>query len=451
MSLDHSADNKCYPVEGLDFQGKGFIKIAGKTLSFAGVLPGDTIEINFDESKSPSVVGIAQPSRDRIKSDCRFYGPCGGCDLLELSEKARIREKDAVLKRVFSAPTPTTPIHFHSFSASSSTIRYLPRLRLHQSRDASHREAGYLCPTSFIGKLPGGIVPVTGCALLTKPLAQRLVAARHALANLPIRVDGFYLISAAVGPDKVAGHIVLAKKSSFKRSTEFLEKLVRESNLSGLSVADASGKIVGVMGSVQVDGLVAPGVEGGPFTSEPAIFSQGNIYQNKKLVETVVKLCAVEPGHRVVEGFAGAGNFSIPLGKHGAVVEGFESNPGAVRLAIRNIHKAGLDDTVKLVEADAQKALRKTPPHPDLLLLDPPRSGVSDIFGIVQKILPKKIVYVACDMETLARDSRQLIDAGYHPTEAAGMDLYPRTHHIEAVAVFLPRPTPTDIQNPPTE
>jgi 23S rRNA (uracil1939-C5)-methyltransferase len=251
-------------------------------------------------------------------------------------------------------------------------------------------------------------------------------------------VDNLVLLAAPEGIDRVTGHVVLAGGDSPRRAREHLWKVMRGANLLGLSAGGPDEGVETVLGSVQIAGLVAPGVAGGPYEAEPAFFSQGNIFQNRVLIEQVVALADLKPGNRVVEGFAGAGNLTLALAEAGAIVEAWESHPGAVRLGIRNVKKSPFADRISLQAGNALKELAKAAPEPDVLVLDPPRSGVPGIGKLVQQLRPKRVVLVSCDMEALARDGRALAGAGFFPRHAVGIDLYPRTHHIEAVVLFTP-------------
>lgn len=424
-------------VEGLNSNGQAFVSINDVQVRLPGFLPGDKIELEL--SASGKVIGaeLIEPSPDRVKPDCYYHGPCGGCDLLELSEKGRKTEKQAMITRSLSRIPGGNEAYLHSFSASREIIRYLPRVRLHQSRNYEERESGYLAAESFSKQIPGGVVPVTACAIITQALVRRLVAARKILNQVPVFLDSLTLMSSSSHrSDRVVGHAVLMKGRPPGHHYKDLTKIMRALNLKGLSVANYEGKIKEVQGSVSVTGLIAPEVEGGPYEAEPSFFVQGNIFQNQVLIRKVIELCKPTQGIRVVEGFAGAGNFTLALAAKGAIVEAIESHPGAVRTGIKNIKRSGFAERITLLEGDAIKELSRFKPEPDVLLLDPPRTGTPSIGRTLTKLQPKKIVCVFCDLEACERDGAAIIRAGYKLTEAAGIDLYPRTHHVELVCLF---------------
>lgn len=424
-------------IEGLTSNGEAFATIDDRMVKICGFLPGDKVELMLQDNGRVMEAKLLEPSPERVKPDCFFHGPCGGCDLLELSEKGRKKEKQAMIDRALANIPGGKDAHLHSFQASREIIRYMPRVRLHQSRRYDERESGFLAAESSEHPVPGGIVPATSCALLTPPLNRRLVAARKILNQVPIFLDSLTLMSSSSHTsDRVVGHAVMMKGKPTGTFHADLLKIMRSIGLKGLSVASFEGKMKDVHGSVNSTGLIAPEVEGGPYDSEPSFFVQGNIYQNPVLIRKVVEFCKPAAGVRIIEGFAGAGNFTLALAAKGAQVDAIESHPGAVRTGTRNIHRSGFAKRITLLEGDALKELVKFKPEPDVLLIDPPRSGNPTIGKTLAKLKPLRVVCVFCDLDACERDSTAIIKSGYKLTEAAGLDLYPRTHHVELVCLF---------------
>ena len=242
--------------------------------------------------------------------------------------------------------------------------------------------------------------------------------------------------SSSITSDRVVGHAVLQRGKTAHFYIKELNKIMRAANLKGLTVADHSNKIKEVLGEPSVTGLIAADVEGGPYESEASFFVQGNIYQNTNLIKKVVEYAEPSENTYIVEGFAGAGNFTLALAAKGAKIDAVESNPSAVRSGIKNIVKSGFKN-VKLHEGNALKDLTKFK-NPDVLVLDPPRTGTPGSGAMVEKLgFPKRIVLVFCDLESMVKDCKAILKSGNYKLEkVAGYDLYPRTHHVEAVCLL---------------
>ena len=150
---------------------------------------------------------------------------------------------------------------------------------------------------------------------------------------------------------------------------------------------------------------------------------------------------AVRPGEYVLDLYAGAGALTAFLadavGPSGRVV-GIESSRQAVADAVGNLadvpHAAVLADQVR-------PEVVATTGRPDLVVLDPPRSGAGrEVMRAVLDLAPRAIGYVACDPAALARDCATAFSSGWALRSIRGFDAFPMTHHIECVAILEPAP-----------
>ncbi|RMI04672.1 class I SAM-dependent RNA methyltransferase [Cellulomonas triticagri] len=144
-------------------------------------------------------------------------------------------------------------------------------------------------------------------------------------------------------------------------------------------------------------------------------------------------------GGTVLDLYSGAGLFTLPLadavGESGSVVA-VEGDDRAVRDARRNLHDR---PQVALHGGDVGEVLASgvAGSGVDAVVLDPPRVGAGrDVVAAVAALGPRRVVYVACDPAALARDVAYLGEAGYALADVQGYDLFPMTHHVEAVAVL---------------
>ena len=144
-------------------------------------------------------------------------------------------------------------------------------------------------------------------------------------------------------------------------------------------------------------------------------------------------------GVRVWDLYAGVGETAALLAARGAVVDAVESDPPAAREAARGL--ARWDETVAVHPGRAEILTRELPP-PDLVIANPPRTGMAtDVVQAIRRAGPRRVVYVSCDPATLARDlSRMLAERpdgpGYRLQDVIAFDLFPQTAHVEIVAVL---------------
>lgn len=159
------------------------------------------------------------------------------------------------------------------------------------------------------------------------------------------------------------------------------------------------------------------------------------------LVSAVLDAAEVAPGERVLELYSGVGLFTLPLADEvgpGGQVVAVEADPAAARLARRNAHA---HPWVHLVGGDVRAVLRRRElpgaERPDVVVLDPPRAGAGGaVMSELTRLAPRRIVYVACDPASLARDLASATRDGYRVSSLRGFDLFPHTHHLETVAVL---------------
>jgi 23S rRNA (uracil1939-C5)-methyltransferase len=95
-------------------------------------------------------------------------------------------------------------------------------------------------------------------------------------------------------------------------------------------------------------------------------------------------------------------------------------------------------DNVTLYEGPVERVLETMNEHVDLMVVDPPRSGIGgDVVRQIRRLSPNRLAYVSCDPATLARDTRSLQNAGYRLEIVQPLDMFPQTYHVESVALWV--------------
>jgi 23S rRNA (uracil1939-C5)-methyltransferase len=179
---------------------------------------------------------------------------------------------------------------------------------------------------------------------------------------------------------------------------------------------------------------------GTSFLISPTAFFQTNIRAARVLLEMVLEQAA--GARRVLDLYSGSGLLALPLARRGARFVAVEENRQAVRDAEANLRLNRLPvEAVHLVAARVEDALvRLRRELFDLVVLDPPRQGCPD--GVIEAVCgieAPRIVYVSCNPERLAAETDRFCQRGYRLTALQGLDMFPHTEHIEAVALFTHR------------
>ncbi len=406
--------------------GRMIARHDGAVVLVAGAIPGETVEASVEKVQRGTTwartMRVVEPSPDRI--DPGLDGACGGSVLAHIRYPRQLAIKREIIRDAFTRigrlPAPDhLPVH------PSPVEGYRMRARLH----LRHQRIGFFREGSHDLCAPG---PTR--QLLPSTLAA-LAELEAAVQDWPRTMDAELELSENAPADERALHLDLAPGAEPK----LLRALPALSGLTGLSYGTlASQHLHEIAGSPYVTDVVTVPSAAGPFPlrlrRHVRSFFQGNRFVLPALVAAVVDAV---PGGRVVDLYAGVGVFAVALAARGeaaiVAVEGdrraaadLRYNAGPVGTAMAPQHQAVEEFLAAGHGAGA-----------DAVIVDPPRTGLSqEAAAGVGALAAPRLVYVSCDVATLARDARVLTAGGYRLTNLQAFDLFPHTAHVESVAVF---------------
>ena len=395
--------------------GEGFLRDPeGRATFVPGALPGDVVELGRVQRRKrwqrAHTHRRLTDSPDRIAPPCRWAEVCGGCDWMALERTAQLRHKGDLLRQGLRRVPGPDPGAARSVGAA---LGYRSRVRLQVDRRGR---------PGFHARRSHELIEVDSCAVAAPPLNAALPGLRAALARH--RGGGASAVELRVAP-------------------EGTPLVVRPVPVPGGRVAP------GLLRDLQAVGAVAP-ADGAPDASldqrwplpggvtlrvPTGAFSQVNDEVNRALVGAALDGARDRGIGCFWDLFCGAGNFALPLLAAGLDGWGVESHTGAVVAAGRS---SGRPE--RFVAAPASEAFDRGLPRPELVLLDPPRAGALDLMAPLVALRPRWIAYVSCDPVTLGRDLGRLVEAGYAVEDAQAWDMFPQTHHVEAL-VWLSDPS----------
>jgi 23S rRNA (uracil1939-C5)-methyltransferase len=367
-----------------------------------GALPGEVVEVSLKEKKRDysvaEVTDIIEPSSDRVEPPCPYFGECGGCQLQFAAYDKQAAMKAGVLmdclNRIGKIDIELQP------SLIGKDFKYRHRAQFKVSKDG---EIG------FYREGTREVVPIKSCPLMVDEINGVLEKLRSA------DLTGIKEIHVTSGDSLVA----LLKGVEYDDALS--EKFI-EMGFEGVAFDDGTYRGKG-HASFDVMGLV--------YTVSPWSFFQSNWSLNSEVVRIIKD--ALEPleKKRVLDLYAGAGNFSLPLAREGAEVVAVEDNPHAIKDGQRNVSYNKVR-RYKFVKGRAEDARVKG--DFDIALLDPPRPGLTnEAMKRVMELAPERIAYVSCNPSTFARDLGKL--SGLYTIDSVRMiDLFPNTYHVESLA-----------------
>jgi 23S rRNA (uracil1939-C5)-methyltransferase len=425
-------------VDGLNHDGWGVVR-AGKTVFVAGALPGETVEYrvrrrqrNFDEAE---LIRVVEPAADRIAPACAHFGTCGGCALQHLAPESQLRIKDGLLRDALLRIGKVEPTRWLA-PLSGDPWGYRRRARL----GARFVHAKGRSMVGFRERLSSFVADIQRCPVLV-PAVGNLIGDLSALVtrlSIPTRIPQ---IEVAAGDDCVV--LVLRTLSPLNEADrEALLDFERAHNVRWLLQPGGPATVMPLQGAPPElwYGLPEFGLR---LAFEPADFIQVNGAMNRRLISQVLDLLQLDAEAAVLDLFCGLGNFTLPLATRAQRVLGIEGDAGLIARAQANAAANGLNNAQFMAMNLAGE--QATPlclaaagsgswSH---VLLDPPRTGASDILPAIARLGPKRVVYVSCHPGSLARDLGILITEHGFTLAAAGIvDMFPHTSHVESVAVL---------------
>ena len=417
--------------------GRGIAAIEGKKVFVAGALPGEEVRFqrrkfrrNFDEAE---LLEVLEPSPERIDARCAVFGRCGGCSLQHISETAQRDIKQQALVDNFERIARVQPGEWLA-PMSGPAWNYRRRARL-AVKDV-HGKGRVL--VGFRERHAPFITDMHRCEVLAEPVDDLIGALSDLVGALSIRAR-LPQVEVSVADNATALVFRVLDPPTAEDEARFSEFGERH-----------GVRIYLQPGGLDTVGLFYPETDLEPLYYElpefdvriafdPVGFVQVNADINQRMVHQAVEMLAPGPGDRVLDLFCGIGNFSLPLARRSGAVLGVEGEAMLVKAAAANAELNGIDNAkfrqADLGAIDGSEAWLGE--GWDLVLLDPARSGAQEIAAHIERIGPRRIVYVSCHPGTLARDAGVLVNEKGYRCESAGIiDMFPHTAHVESIAVF---------------
>lgn len=400
------------------------------------------------------------PKKDRVTPPCAHFGPCGGCQLQDLTYSAQLAGKAEALRALLD----TTGLALPDLQIyPSPPLAYRNRIRLTLARTDGQLRAGYIGssvdddkgndqPNS---KEPGAhFLPITQCPIAA-PILWSATEALLALINQrpktwiddsPFTFDQVELFTSADESQlEISIFVRTSKKSLPGRIEEDLASLCESLHhripaLAGAGIyliPPSAGRSRRVEQPRPGPMWGSPGLNYGVTSGLTYWVPRGAFFQvNRFLLSKLLTIAtASRSGQLAWDLYAGVGLFTRALAPKFARVTAVEiAEPSFSALASTKLsnRRAVKDTTLDFLQTAVLQRDR-----PDLVILDPPRSGAGkEICQLLGRIAPPTLIYVSCSPEKLPADLATLSAAGYQVAELHLLDLFPQTSHIETVAVL---------------
>ena len=431
----------------LSFEGKGVVKTLYGVCFVDGLFPGEEAEIEIEYKRAGSFFGkvrrLITKSPDRIQPLCGVCTACGGCQFQQLSYEAQLKYKQ---HKVFDA------LRRHL----NQEIEVLPTIGM---EDPYHYRNKIQVP---IGRDPHGhivsgfyranthkIIPIDTCYIEDKRASSIIRVIKDLMREFkysPYDEDTrsglvrHVLVRTSYHYDDIMVTLV-TNQDEFRGKNNFVKELISRCPKIKCVVQNINTRdtnvILGEKERVLYgSGEIKDSILGVDFLISSKSFFQVNPIQVEKLYETAISYASLTKEDHVFDAYCGIGTIGLIASKKAKDVVGVEIVKDAIFDARKNA-KLNKIENVSFYVDDASKAIERFNLEKrvfDVVFVDPPRKGLDEKFAnSLLETKPKKIIYVSCEPETLARDL-SLLSKSYEIKKVQPVDMFPMTHHVETVA-----------------
>ena len=428
-------------IDGYSSGGDGVAHHEGRAVFVRRALMGELVSARILKASRTAVFAkieeLIEASPERNEPECEHFGKCGGCSLMHMSYVEELRYKHSrvsdALRRIGGVELELAPV--------------VPSPEISRYRNKAIFEVGFengVPVKGFYRERSHDIVAVSDCRIQSH-LANRAAAvvcdwmAQNKVPDGLIRY--VFCRTAADGGVQL---VIVSYRRRLPESHLLVKMLcARVPELRGIALcvnsapgnAVLSGDIRTIYGEDQLTDVLC----GHEFSLSPQAFYQVNHAQAEQLYECAVAFAALGKGEHAVELYCGAGTITLALARDAGFVYGVEIVPEAVENARKNAAKNGVENVEFILgdAGDAANALAQSDTAPVVVVVDPPRKGLSpEAVATILKASPQRVVYVSCDPATLARDVKLLGGGGYAVAKAKAFDMFPRCAHVETVILL---------------
>jgi 23S rRNA (uracil1939-C5)-methyltransferase len=410
------------------------------------VLPGERVDVEIRQEKPGfargSVAQLIEGSPDRVEARCPYFQQCGGCHYQHIPYERQLEFKAEILRETLQR---------------IAKIELKSEIRLHGSPPWNYRNRTRLqvrtVPEFALGYFRFGsheFLPVRECPI-SSPLINRVMARLLELRglNCPAVVEEIELFADAADERLLAWAFCASEADTRGRDLlRWAEALERElPEISGMTFFSSRRRSSETRleddAPMDTKALAQSGATAIRYRTKTHEYqvSAGAFFQvNRYLIDELVSVVTGDArGDLALDLYAGVGLFSAALAQNFHHILGVEASQTSHADFVQNVPA-----NVKAVGARTEDYLktyylrsRPVRKRPDLVVLDPPRTGAGKV--VIRSLVElgaARIRYVSCDPATLARDIVPLLAAGYHIEETHLFDLFPETFHIESVLLL---------------
>lgn len=397
-------------VTKLDHQGRGIAKINDKVIFIPNALPRETIDVDIVLEKKKYYEGtikeIINASDKRIKPVCPYFEECGGCQFLNMNYQDSLDYKQNKVEEIMNKYLGIK-IKINNIVACDNNLYYRNKTTFQVKNDIG-----------FFKEKTNTLIPVDKCYISDTKI-------NDIYKDIKDNIDLTNVKQVIIRATKnTLESMVVFKTSNYIDNKKIIDIL--KNKVDSIYINDeliyGKGKIIENLCNKN-------------FYISPSSFFQVNTLQAEKLYNKAIAYADIKKEDTVLDLYCGTGTIGIVASNKAKKVIGIELNKEAIKDANEN-KKLNNINNIEFYAGDVGKILNKNNYKPDIIIVDPPRAGLDSLaLAQILNIRPKKLVYVSCDLMTLARDLK-LLSNDYDILELTPVDMFPYTAHVESVCAL---------------
>lgn len=438
-------------IDKFVFGGSGIAKKDGLVIFVDNAMPGDKVlakifktKKNYIEAKN---IKLIEESKDKIVAKCPWFQNCGGCKYQNISYQQELEWKETHVKESLERIGGFKDLDFKKIIKSPKEWFYRNKIELSVGPDEKGQtEIGYHKAKDYRTTLP-----IDQCLIFDEKLPEILKALREY-----IKENRFEYYDMQNNPNGFLQFVVL-RRSEFDNELQInivtrdgelrnYQKLINK--VSGIKPKFSLFQTINTVGNSYRDNpnkkliklygndVLVEKLSNLKFRVSPFSFFQTNTLGATKLYQTILDFADLKGTEKVLDLYCGTGTIGQFLAPKAKEVLGIELVKDAIIAAEENAKLNGLNncsyeagDTRKVLKFNREKYL-----NPDVIITDPPRSGmVLKTLVRMAELKAKKIIYVSCNPAMLGRDLKDICTFGYKIGKVQPVDMFPHTEHVETV------------------
>lgn len=435
---------------GINGEGIGYYKRLA--IFVKGALPKEEVivkvtEVNTQYARAEMKRIKGDPSVSRVVPPCKYSDKCGGCQLQHVEYTMQCKIKQSIVKESFDKyySGKLNERLFKETIGQDNPYHYRNKVKLPVRYDGEKLVTGlYAMDTNRLVYIDNCLVEKEDLRVAVDEICEYLTK-YQIIAYNPKTHDGVLrhiIARSSKLTNDIQVTLILYKKD--QRTIKVAKELVKIKNIKSvyISINDDLEAIENFgKNTFLVAGNETITEQLGDFKFEllPNAFFQLNLEQTNKLYNEIIKLAKLNGYENVIDAYCGVGTIGTFLSKYAKEVRGIDNNKEAIQNANKNVKLNGITNT-KFYNGNILSYMHKWETEgfiPDVLVVDPPRTGLELKFlNYLQTNPVKKIIYVSCNPSTLAKNCNHL-QKKYHIYAIQPLDMFPNTSNVETIVLLF--------------